>query len=795
MYTQEHQIKIEESPSGMEAMVNSGMKMLGVRAPHLVDSKLLSDVSVSLGLDEELVEFIQSLESRRTLGRALHTIQEGALIAGIGQLGTGHPESAIPLFGLSLVTNGAVYIEASLRDRMVGTTLKAINAKTQELNVGRDVEQRMSTAIQQATPLLTENERMMYSRPGDLVVFSIAEMLALGISKPEAIPWLAGGAALLVANTGIVNRLYGPRQAAFLKAEQQYLNGEISYKDYHRYVKEVSNVTFIINSITRLFKSMGLVLGSTVGLAGVMLGNVDSASGNIAKNSQGMIGAAHARDNLDKELRELMHTLSAQIKTEDEFLAHKSESESHFTDNSIWLQLLGKGIEKALIFNLSWKVGSVDKNAEGVIDYTDPALGAFYIFGENGVGKSTLIRSILQLDSRHKGFAGLWSTNSETQESQLTDLHSLSLSELRNGARLFSVSGIRAHRHNLLNATSLNESDCRRLLEKFGFNKLVRLIDSDISSLTDKSEGEQIVLGALAFLERAKLDGAKLVVLDEIFGKVDQQNVSKMKSMIDSYVADGLMVVVVAQDPFKMGDDLKNIRGAIVDDSGLTYYDQSVFAALAQVEKSHPDIDIFERVVNPRAWVSALGMSLEVELTDEKIWEYIVDHPKESLEKLNLLFNVSTRWADAMGYGLLTGFRSLDPVEIGYISTGMLRKWEHIFREETQLSTDNDQMMVLNEARSFEYIRDLKLMKEIFGLLHPNLTTEVSVIDYARDVTHAIKTLGANISLTVSQSWFDDELRLFIERERKTHIYPHNLADMILERDLYWEMDCVPAVN
>jgi len=795
MLLQERQIISSENYPKSSGLVDSGMKLLGIRAPHLVDSKLLSDVSTSLGLDEELIEFVKSLESRRTLGRTLHTIQEGALIAGIGQLGTGHPESAIPLFGLSLVTNGALYIEASMRDRMVGTTLKAINSRNQELNVGRDVEQKMSTAIQQATPLLTENERMMYSRPGDLVVFSIAEMLALGISKPEAIPWLAGGAALLVANTGIVGRLYGPRQAAFLKAEQEYLKGEINYKAYYKYVKEVSNVTFIINSITRLFKSMGMVLGSTIGLAGIMLGNVDSASGNIAKNSQGMIGAAHARENLDKELRELMLTLSAQIKTEDEFQEHKTASKSNSIDNSIWLQLLGKGIQKALIFNLNWRVGSENKKAEGVIDYTNPTLGAFYIFGENGVGKSTLIRSILQLDSRHNGFAGLWTTNSKTQESQLTDLHSLSLTELRSKAKLFSVSGIRAQRHSFLKMTSLDESDGRQLLEKYGFNKLARLINSDISSLTDKSEGEQIILGTLAFLERAKLDGVKLVVLDEIFGKVDQHNVSKMKSMIDNYVADGLMVVVVAQDPFKMGDDLKNIRGAIVDSSGLTYYDQSVFAALAQAGKLNPEIDIFERVVNPRAWVSAHGMSLEVELTDERIWDYIAGHPKESLEKLNLLFNVSTRWADAMGYGLLTGFRSLDPVEIGYISTGMLRKWERIFREETQISTDNDQIMVLSEARSFEYIRDLKLMKQIFGLLHPSLTTEVSVIDYAREVTQAIKVLGANISLTVSKSWFDDELRQFIERERKTSIFPHNLADMVLERDLYWKMDCVPAVN
>lgn len=795
MYTQEHQVKSEASHTNVARLIDSGKKVLGVKAPHLADSKLMSEVSESLGLDNELVEFLKSIETRRTLGRAIHTVQETALIAGIGQLGTGHPESAIPLFGLSLVANGAVYVEASARDRMVGTALKAINAKSQELNVGRDLEERISTAIQQALPLLTENERMMYSRPGDLVAFSVAEMLALGISKPEAIPWMAGGAAMLVANTGVVKRIYGPKQAAFLKAEQDYLKGEISYKEYQKYVKEVANVTFIINSITRLFKSMGMVLGSTIGLAGVMLGNVDSASGNIAKNSQVMIGAALAHETLEKELRELMITLSAQIKTDEDFEVHKKESESRLSDNSIWLQLLGKGIEKALIFNLNWKVGAEDKKAEGVIDYTDPALGAFYIFGENGVGKSTLIRSILQLDNRHTGFAGLWSTNRETQESQLTDLHSLSFSELKKTASLFTVSGIRARRHNFLEATSLKEIEGQRLLEKHGFAKLTRLLNSDISSLTDKSEGEQIILGTLAHLERAKLDCTKLVVLDEIFGKVDQQNVSKMKAMIDSYVADGLMIVVVAQDPFKMGDNLKDIRGAIVDDTGLTYYDQSVFIALAQIGKSNPDLDIYERLINPRAWVSALGMSLEVGLTDEKIWDYIVANKTESLEKLNLLFNVSTRWADAMGYGLLAGYRSFDPVEVGHISTGMLRKWEKIFREETVTSATHKETLVLNEARTYEYIQDLKLMKQIFGLLHPNLTTEVSVVDYARDVTNAIKILGSDVSLTASHSWFDDELRQYIEREKKTHIFPHNLADMILERDLYWKVDCVPAIN
>ena len=801
MYTSEQGVQaIREPhlPSTSEKLSNTALKTLGIRSPHLVDSQLLADVTKSLGLEPELIEFVESLETRRGFGRALHTLQEGALIAGIGQLGTMHPEAAIPLFSLSLVANGAVYVEASRRDRLVGTVLKRVNARTQELNVGRDTEQRISTAIQQATPLLSSNERMMYSRPGDLVLYSAAEMLALGLSKPEAIPWLAGGVGLLVANMEIVSKLYSPKQAAFLKAEKDFIQGDITFKDYTRYVKDVSNVTFIINSITRVFKSMGMVLGSTMGLAGVMLSNVDSASGNIAKNSQDMIGATQARETLDHELKELLITLESQIKTQSEYDDHTREADSHSKDKSIWLQLLGSGVKKALISDMEWAFGSEKKQAQGVIDFSKPEDGAFYIFGENGTGKSTLVRSILQMDKRHDGFVGLWQSD-DKNSSSLTDLHSLNLSQVRDAARMFSVSGIRAKSDSFLKAADLDEKSGKLLLEKYGFEKLSRLLNSDISSLTDKSEGEQIILGVLSFLENARKGGAKLVVLDEIFGKVDQNNVSKMKRMIDDYVSQGLMTIVVAQDPFKMGEELSTIRGAVIDYGGLTYYDESIFHALAKLSKKQPSINIFKEVVHPKGWISALGMSLETDLTDEKVWDHIIDNPGESIRQLELLFGTSTRWADETAFGLLAGFRSYDPVEIGYISTGMIRKWERIFSEESQtINIGGDEKQVLSEARSLEYISELKLLKQIFGLLKTaskNHQTEASIDEYSGAVTSGIKHVQNKVNLTVSLSWFDDEMRQFIERENKTSIQPHNLADMILGRDLYWDMDSVPSVH
>lgn len=519
-------------------------ELSGIAGEHLTDIDQLGLLANELDLPDHARD-IHKVKTRRKWIRAADALSQIATLSSITALShitSWGAEGSGLLLGLGA---GAFIVNATIRALITGklgtdndSTLvhesSALASELRRANLGSQGDEAADALS--LLPNVTDEERMLYARPGELILSEVAQWIALIANSPEPLNTAIVGVfntIIAAAQTFFVHRGFAPANKAFVEKSTEYLaqpsnaDAREAYLDAKkRKVAATAPINFL-SSISGFFPLLVGKLPVSTMVAGLVARGM-SAFTNITQRT---ISITHARDihrNLRPKIEAALQELKLFIKNPQALESHiRNSTPEAFRPVNLAEKVKDLDISDAILVNAQVKYPDQLGNRYQLILSFNNGHNIKVIAGGNGSGKTTLRRLITHEMDNHLGYVGI-----VTPEGGLKDIHDYSYDELKSLFPYWSDSTYRTP------TNPLSAIPARRLQEIANIKGLSwitqsRVATADANSGYSLSDGERKVVSILHFVETHR-NQAHSLWLDEIYAKLDPTHIQAVNTYLQS---------------------------------------------------------------------------------------------------------------------------------------------------------------------------------------------------------------------------------------------------------------------
>lgn len=566
--------------------------LIGSRSPTLIDGLLVAQISNKLGMHDSSKVF-SNLEKRRLLPRSLQIITQVSTTAGLYFLSNNRFVEAGICGTISLLAYVASSYLININDKLLHTALKDLYQTIESNELGKPGI-NMQNALKDTIELSSEERRLPF-RISEIDFWFIIQSLAVILGSPDSMIPILAGTATSFGITSLIEPIFTKnfkrKDAEFLEAESKLLRKRTSEseKEYQIKQKERAIATLPINLINKII-SFGIYAATKGGInAGLLSAVVSQLTTGFTSKTGRLVEIENARNILERfyrSLAEVDEALTHKIRTDKHLEQHIEQSKETFPLD-LEERLKELGINSAIIINAVLEnLGTEPKLIKTVIPTDDIVV----FHGDNGTGKSSLLRLIMQDNDLHDGSVGFFNNDELVNAHEVKKKGLLSFGhwkqhdfEITNG-NFFELTGLTSFKEaqDYFEDTFLREN---RITDPKIFElDLKKLLQTDIGMGETLSDGERKFVMLSAFIFNAIKQKKDYIFIDEIFAMLsNKENRLKKHLMLQLKYAQrkGVKVILTMQNKNDIpnGIDKKHIIKFTNDN--LMHYPTSEFDVLA----------------------------------------------------------------------------------------------------------------------------------------------------------------------------------------------------------------------